>query len=66
MFIPIPNFSLKAFLHISGNGGSAGGGGGRFPWALAAPHPTSSPAVVAVTALAGIAVFAAIFYTTSR
>ncbi|CAI0452594.1 unnamed protein product, partial [Linum tenue] len=71
MFTPIPNFiSLKAFLHISGNGGTAGGGGGRFPWALttvAGSHSASSPAaVVAVTALAGIAVFAAIFYTTSR
>ncbi|CAN0922693.1 hypothetical protein LINGRAHAP2_LOCUS33184 [Linum grandiflorum] len=64
MFLPIPNFTLKAFLQISGNGGgSAGSGGGRFPSALApAPHS----AVVAVTALAGIAVFAAIFYTTSR
>ncbi|CAI0397542.1 unnamed protein product, partial [Linum tenue] len=71
MFTPIPNFlSLKAFLHISGNGGTAGGGGGRFSWALTTAggsHSASSPAaVVAVTALAGIAVFAAIFYTTNR
>ncbi|CAN0911315.1 Rab GTPase-activating protein 22 [Linum grandiflorum] len=66
MLTPIPNFTLKAFLHISGTAGSGGGGGARSPWALAAPHSPSSPAVVAVTALAGIAVVAAIFYTTKR
>ncbi|XP_002518219.2 rab GTPase-activating protein 22 [Ricinus communis] len=41
----------------------SGGFGGGFWWAVAAPQ---SRTAVAVTALAGIAVFAAIFYTTSR
>ncbi|CAN1164744.1 hypothetical protein LINPERPRIM_LOCUS33355 [Linum perenne] len=58
MFTSIPNLSLKALLHISGSGG-----GSRLPWSLSPPHSGSSSAVVAVTAVAGIVVFAAIFYS---
>ncbi|KAJ8760816.1 hypothetical protein K2173_021854 [Erythroxylum novogranatense] len=47
--------------HISGSVGSAGAGG--LWWAVATP---TSRVTVAVTALAGLAVFAAIFYTTNR
>jgi len=52
----------------SPNGGiqlSGGGGGGRFWWEVV-PVAPSSRTTLAFTALAGIAVFAALLYTTSR
>ncbi|KAJ6677407.1 SMALL G PROTEIN SIGNALING MODULATOR 2-LIKE ISOFORM X1 [Salix viminalis] len=53
--------------HSSPNGGIqlSGGGGGRFWWEVVPVAPPSRTALVC-TALAGIAVFAALFYTTSR
>ncbi|KAJ6410952.1 hypothetical protein OIU84_007661 [Salix udensis] len=52
--------------HSSPNGGIqlSGGGGGRFWWEVVPVAPPSRTAFV-FTALAGIAVFAALFYTTS-